>query len=129
MQFFILFIGTMVFVFFHFERPPVLFQPADQRKLEVITWYLKLDGERGALPSWGVVRVELPRAYFEGAIQRDYRYLDWLSGHILALRCARASYPRGPVSLEPIVRAEESLKSLFSDPRWLTQRFYHLTGL
>lgn len=102
---------------------------ADQRKLEVITWYLKLDGERGALPGWGVVRVELPRAYFEGAIQRDYRYLDWLSGHILALRCARASYPRGPVSLEPIVRAEESLKSLFSDPRWLTQRFYHLTGL
>jgi len=34
MQFFILFIGTMVFVFFHFERPPILFQPADQRRLE-----------------------------------------------------------------------------------------------
>jgi solute:Na+ symporter, SSS family len=34
MQFFVLFIGTMVFVFYHFEKPPVLFQPADQRKLE-----------------------------------------------------------------------------------------------
>jgi SSS family transporter len=34
MQFFILFIGTMVFVFFVFERPPLLFQPADQKKLE-----------------------------------------------------------------------------------------------
>jgi SSS family transporter len=29
MQFFILFIGTMVFVFFIFERPPVLFQPVE----------------------------------------------------------------------------------------------------
>ncbi|MBS1829937.1 MAG: sodium:solute symporter [Acidobacteria bacterium] len=34
MQFFILFIGTMVFVFFHFEKPPMIFQPADERKLE-----------------------------------------------------------------------------------------------
>lgn len=34
MQFFILFIGTMVFVFFVFERPPLLFQPADQKRLE-----------------------------------------------------------------------------------------------
>lgn len=102
---------------------------ADQRKLEVITWYLRLDGARGALPNWGVVRVELPRACFEGPLGRDFRYLDWLSRHICALRCTRASYPRGPVSLEPIVRAEESLKSLFSDPHWLTQRFYRLTGL
>ena len=29
MQFFILFIGAMVFVFFNFERPPVLFQPVE----------------------------------------------------------------------------------------------------
>ena len=29
MQFFILFIGAMVFVFFIFERPPVLFQPVE----------------------------------------------------------------------------------------------------
>ena len=54
----------------------------------------------------------------------------WTGSPVTSWRCAaRASYPRGPVSLEPIVRAEESLKSLFSDPRWLTQRFYHLTGL
>ncbi|HUA20694.1 MAG TPA: sodium:solute symporter [Bryobacteraceae bacterium] len=29
MQFFILFIGTMVFVFFIFERPPILFEPVE----------------------------------------------------------------------------------------------------
>ncbi|MCC6365822.1 MAG: sodium:solute symporter [Bryobacterales bacterium] len=39
MQFFILFIGTMVFVFFIFERPPVLFQPVDERRLEATAGY------------------------------------------------------------------------------------------
>jgi Na+/proline symporter len=34
MQFFILFVGAMVFVFFLFERPPVLFQPAVMSDLQ-----------------------------------------------------------------------------------------------
>ena len=34
MQFFILFIGAMVFVLFHFERPPLLFHPVDQKRAE-----------------------------------------------------------------------------------------------
>ncbi len=34
MQFFILFIGAMVFVFYIYQRPPILFQPTEQRKLE-----------------------------------------------------------------------------------------------
>jgi Na+/proline symporter len=33
-QFFILFIGAMVFVFFVFERPPLLFQPVEMKRLE-----------------------------------------------------------------------------------------------
>jgi SSS family transporter len=33
MQFFILFIGAMVFVFFVFERPPVLFQPVELKRV------------------------------------------------------------------------------------------------
>ena len=33
-QFFILFIGAMVFVFFIFERPPLLFQPIELKRLE-----------------------------------------------------------------------------------------------
>jgi SSS family transporter len=39
MQFFILFIGAMVFVFHVFEKPPVLFQPADQKKIESSAGY------------------------------------------------------------------------------------------
>jgi Na+/proline symporter len=34
MQAFILFIGTMVFVFFIFERPPVLFQPVELKRVQ-----------------------------------------------------------------------------------------------
>jgi SSS family solute:Na+ symporter len=34
MQFFILFIGAMVFVFFLFERPPILFQQAELSRIE-----------------------------------------------------------------------------------------------
>jgi Na+/proline symporter len=34
MQFFILFIGVMVFVFFTFEKPPLLFQPAELARVE-----------------------------------------------------------------------------------------------
>jgi Na+/proline symporter len=33
MQFFILFIGAMVFVFFIFERPPILFQPVELQRV------------------------------------------------------------------------------------------------
>jgi Na+/proline symporter len=34
MQFFILFIGAMVFVFFTFEKPPLLFQPVEMARIE-----------------------------------------------------------------------------------------------
>jgi SSS family transporter len=34
MQFFILFIGAMVFVFYIYEKPPILFQPAELEKIQ-----------------------------------------------------------------------------------------------
>ncbi len=34
MQFFILFIGAMVFVFYNFEAPPVLFQPVELKNVQ-----------------------------------------------------------------------------------------------
>ena len=39
MQFFILFVGAMVFVFFIFERPPLLFEATAMRKLESVSAY------------------------------------------------------------------------------------------
>jgi len=42
-QFFILFIGAMVFVFFIFERPPLLFHPLEMHRLEQTAQYPALN--------------------------------------------------------------------------------------
>jgi hypothetical protein len=108
------------------ERTPAFGLPSNA--VPVVSWYLKLSGSHGMLPNWGVVRVELPRVYFE-ASGGDFNYIDRLSHALFQIRCRRSSYQRGPVSLEPIVRAEESLKSLFTPGTSLTQQFYRLTDL
>jgi hypothetical protein len=108
------------------QRTPAFQLPS--KHLPVVSWYLKLDGAHGAMPNWGVVRVEISIAHFER--QRcNFGYLDRVSNALLHLRCRQGSYGRAPVSLEPIARGEESLKSLFTPPSTLAQRFYHLTGL
>ena len=43
MQFFILFIGAMVFVFFVFERPPMVFQPVEARRIEQKAGYSAIE--------------------------------------------------------------------------------------
>lgn len=100
------------------------------RNLEVVTWYLKLDGADGAMPNWGVVRLEIPKARFDQT-GGDYGYLDRLSNATVEMRCRRgiAAYARGPVSLEPIVRAEESLGALFAPLPSLVESFYRTAGL
>jgi hypothetical protein len=108
------------------ERTPAFQLPS--KHLPVVSWYLKLDGARGSMPNWGVVRIEISCGQFER--QRcNFDYLDRLSHALLFLRCRQVSYERAPVSLEPIVWAEASLKALFERPDTLAQRFYHWTGL
>lgn len=108
------------------ERTPA-FRLATQSS-PIVSWYLKLDGAHGALPNWGIVRIEISYDHFKRQGE-DFGYLNRLSNALLQLRCRQGSYARAPVSLEPIVRAEDSLKSLFASPRTLAQRFYHQTGL
>lgn len=108
------------------QRTPAFQLPS--KHLPVVSWYLKLDGAHGAMPNWGIVRVEISIQHFER--QRcNFRYLDRLSNALRHLRCRQGSYARAPVSMGPIVHAEDSLKSLFTPPATLAQRFYHLTGL
>jgi Na+/proline symporter len=45
MQFFILFIGAMVFVFFTFTKPPVLFDPGVQARAEQASGYAEVERE------------------------------------------------------------------------------------
>ena len=42
MQFFILFVGAMVFVFYIFERPPLLFERPAMQRLEAAGGYLQV---------------------------------------------------------------------------------------
>jgi hypothetical protein len=108
------------------QRTPAFRLPS--KHLPVVSWYLKLDGAHGAMPNWGVVRVEISCGHFERR-GCDFDYVDRVSNALLHLRCRQGSYARAAVSLEPIVRGEESLKALLTAPATLAQRFYHLTGL
>ena len=101
----------------------------ETKGVPVVSWYLKLDGAHGALPNWGVVRVEIPKVFFEERAGKDFALIDRLSEALLQMRCRLGSYARGPVSLAPIVRAEEALRSLFAPASQLAQQFYRLTGI
>ncbi|MFN7997956.1 MAG: sodium:solute symporter [Bryobacteraceae bacterium] len=48
MQFFILFIGAMVFVFYLFVQPPLLFQPAEYKRLQTQPGYQPVEARYGA---------------------------------------------------------------------------------
>ena len=94
----------------------------------VASWYLKLAGGPQLAPNWGYVRVEVPWNQFE---QRgcDFGIVNRLSRWIVDARCRAASYTRMPVSLEPIVRAEDALKPLFTPMSVLVNRLYRQAGL
>ncbi|HEV3145561.1 MAG TPA: hypothetical protein VGZ47_16830 [Gemmataceae bacterium] len=108
------------------QRTPIFELPS--KHLDVISWYLKLEGGAGSMPDWGYVRMEISRDCFERH-QSDFEYINRLSNGILRIRCRQDSYGRSPVSLEPIVRAEDSLKSLFQPMNPLIHHFYRLTKL
>lgn len=108
------------------QRTPAFRIPS--KHLDVVTWYLKLAGGVGDMPDWGYVRVEISMEAF-GRHRQEFGYLDRLSRYLIEIRCRQDSYARGPVSLEPIVRAEESIKSLFQPLNPLKQHFWRLSGI
>lgn len=99
-----------------------------EKKLQVVTWYLRLNGQ-GEMPDWGLVRLEIPRNFFEEVINRDPSYLDYLSNIVYTYRCRGTSYKRASISIYPVQRAEESLGALFTPLETLVQRFYRYTNL
>jgi hypothetical protein len=110
------------------ERTPA-FLLRDEH-LNVITWYLRLDGARGDLPNWGIVRAEIAEPFKEEQLGENWtEYIDQLSQLLCAYRCHDESYSRAVVSLQPIQEAEHSLGSLFSDVDALISMFYRMTDL
>jgi len=111
------------------ERTPA-FQLATGYGPEVVSWFLRLTGnQRGEMPGWGVVRVEIPAYYFEHEQGGNWSYLDKLSEAIWLYRCQDVTYSRSAVSLAPIQRAEESLGACFLANDAIEARFYHLNEI
>jgi hypothetical protein len=108
------------------QRTPVFSLPNEH--LPVASWYLRLAGNGRSMPSWGIVRVEMSLNWFENN-GKDFSIVDQLSRTLYEYRCREQSYSRAPISLHPIVRAEESLGSLFPAGTALLHRFYRHAGL
>lgn len=109
------------------QRTPVFC--LNKNKPPVVTWFVRLSGSNGTTPNWGLVRVEVSKEWFEARGGFDRAFVDQLSRTLYEYRCRERSYGRAPVSLHPIVRAEESLKALFAPPSGITSSFYRLTNL
>jgi hypothetical protein len=101
----------------------------DGGRFTVASWFLKLAGGLRLAPNWGYVRVELPWAQFEHRFAGDFRFVNRLSRWLIDSRCRTDSYARMPVSLDPIVRAEDALKPLFTPTAVLVNRLYRTAGL
>jgi hypothetical protein len=116
------------------QRTPFFqIRPTKERRgatFPVATWYLKLAGSD--MPNWGIVRVEVPWEQFVHLWPTTHDqtgFVHRLSRWLIDARCRQESYQRMPVSLEPIVRAEESLKSLLTPFGVLKNRFLRHAGL
>jgi len=108
------------------ERTPAFL--LKQKNIDVVSWYVRIDGTGGDLPNWGIVRLEIPAKFFE-KLDKDWDYINRLSYLVCEYRCRDKSYERASVSLYPIQRAEESLGSLFTGADKIIQHFYKLTQL
>ncbi len=109
------------------ERTPAL--ALDTEKLRLVTWYLRLSAGNGAGPFDGIVRVEIPRPFFEQVAKRDFGYINSLSRVLCESRSRDGGYSRSAITLYPIQRAEEVLGACFAPPDTLTSHFYHIAGL
>jgi hypothetical protein len=98
--------------------------------LPVASWFIKMAGGEEVMPNWAAVRVEVPWVQFErwGEGERT-GFANRLSRWLIDARCRQPSYARMAVSLEPIVRAEDGLKSLFTPFGLLRNRFLRHAGV
>lgn len=98
--------------------------------LPVVTWYVKMAGGAEVMPNWAAVRVEIPWVQFQRWPEHTRTgFVSRLSRWLIDARCRQQSYARMAVSLEPIVRAEDSLKSLFTPFGVLRNRFLRHAGV
>lgn len=111
------------------QRTPAFRLDNPKRGLNVVSWFLRLDGSGGEMPDGGVVRLEMPERFFTVTVGGDWSYLNRISHLVHEYRCRDEGYARRSVSLHPIQRAEENLGALFTQSETLINHFYRMTGL
>jgi hypothetical protein len=98
--------------------------------LPVVTWFVRMAGGDEVMPNWAALRVEVPWIQFQRWPEPSRTgFVNRLSRWLIDARCRQRSYARMAVSLEPIVRAEDSLKSLFTPFGVLRNRFLRHAGV
>jgi len=111
MQFFILFIGAMVFVFFVFEKPPLLFHPVEQARIE-------------HEPAYGTVRARYDHAY-SARREAAQAYVDARhQGNAERASAIAAQYRSAQKQLDEAHKAGEQLVSRdFNDTNFIFVSF------
>jgi len=104
------------------------FKDARESDVPIASWYLRLAGGPHLAPNWGVVRVDVPWVQLKQHPDPS-GFVSRLSRWLVDARCRTDSYARMPVSLDPIVRAEDALKPLFTPLPVLVNRLYRQAGL
>ncbi len=112
------------------QRTPYFCDPRPG-DVPLASWFLRLARGTQMAPNWGTVRVDVPWSHLERRESRGARkgFVDRLSRWLIDARCRADSYARMPVSLDPIVRAEDGLKPLFTPFPVLANRLYRAAGL
>lgn len=105
-------------------------------RLPIVAWYVRICSSDGNAPNLGLVRVEVSQKWFDAQGYETNRvgstgadFINQLSRTIFEYRCRQNNYRRAAISLQPIVRAEESLGALFTARKSLQSNFYRSVGL
>ena len=94
-QFFILFLGAMVFVFFVFERPPLLFQPVELKQAQASPEYAGIQDQfdRAFEARQAAARRIKDASESGNRTARDHRFPERGAGHGCGARLGRGSWP------------------------------------
>ena len=115
-----------------FQRTPVyerIVLPENAGPQYYLTWFLRLGPLGGETPDRGVVRVEINRRFFIETLGGNFDYVNQLSAFLCRSRTRDEGYGRAAITIYPIQRAEDILRSQFAAHDTMTGRFLRLMNL
>jgi hypothetical protein len=108
------------------ERTPAFLLRTVQH-VDLVNTYVRLSSEKGASPSYGIVRLTAPLAYVAKAHANDMpAYLSGLAGYLYRLRHRDLAYARSGISVDPIVRCEDHLHAILPEVDTLVPRLHRM---